>query len=88
MSHLTAACEYLSIDETAVLSHRVTDDAVVVVVDRGIKGCPKYTIPLSELVSDEPKEVPTSELKEMARDMGIKGYSRMKRETLIERLGL
>lgn len=37
-----------------VLSSRVTDTEVIIVVDNGIKGCPKYTLLIDELEQPKP----------------------------------
>ncbi|MCP5018910.1 MAG: hypothetical protein GY938_27080 [Ketobacter sp.] len=47
--YLAKACEKLNITPEQVLSHAVRDDEFVLVVDKGIAGCPKTRIPLSEL---------------------------------------
>ncbi len=38
-----------NVDPVAILTYTVYDDHVSVVVNRGIAGCPKYYIPLTEL---------------------------------------
>jgi pyruvate/2-oxoglutarate dehydrogenase complex dihydrolipoamide acyltransferase (E2) component len=50
MNYLKAACEKLGCDPECVLTHHVYEDHIALVVDNGIKGCPKYEVPLSELV--------------------------------------
>ncbi len=52
--YLENACEYLGIDKGDVIKHRVQGDEYIVIVDKGIKGCPKYHIPLSQLEKPEP----------------------------------
>ena len=60
---LTAACALTGDKVEAVLSHRLTESEIIFVVDRGIKGCPKFTYALSDLppkpdppvAKDEPK---------------------------------
>lgn len=48
MDYLAKACEKLNITPERVLSHRITDDEIVLVVDNGIAGCPKSVVSLSE----------------------------------------
>jgi hypothetical protein len=57
--YLGSACKYLGVDKGSVIKHRQEDDVYIVIVDKGIEGCPKYRIPLSKLVEpaipdDEP----------------------------------
>ena len=57
--YLTAACKYVGATPEQVLAHRVdeAEQVFVLVIDNGIKGCPKYAIPLSELIAvTEPVE--------------------------------
>lgn len=51
--YLKAACEHVGATPEQVLAHRVdsADQVFVLVVDNGIKGAPKYEIPLSELIT-------------------------------------
>ena len=60
---LAAACKLLGVDESAVLSHRVYEDHIALVVDKGIAGCPKYVVKLDEL----PKPKPARKTKAPAR---------------------
>ena len=56
MDVLQAACVHLGITVDQVLSHRVYPDGIALVVDRGIKGCPKYEIGRSAIalaIADE-----------------------------------
>jgi len=46
---LAAACRHLDVDVNDVLSWRVYDDRVVMIVNRGIAGCPKYEVPLAQI---------------------------------------
>jgi hypothetical protein len=50
-NELLRACQYLDIKEQAVLSFKVYEAGgyISLVIDNGIKGCPKYTIPLDKL---------------------------------------
>lgn len=58
--YLDLALEYLGVDKGSCLVLRETEDEVIVVVDKGIAGCPKYKIPLSELtvMKDVPLPIP------------------------------
>lgn len=51
--YLKAACAYVGTTPDKVLVHRVdeAEQVFVLVVDNGIAGCPKYTIPLAELIA-------------------------------------
>ncbi len=51
---LIAACDYLGIEPEQVLKSRVDGDELVLVVNRGILGCPKYRLPLARLVAAPP----------------------------------
>lgn len=53
--YLALACAYLKVDPARVLSHRVYPDLIVLVVDNGIAGAPKYTVPLSTLAQPKPE---------------------------------
>lgn len=46
---LTAVCEYFGVVEVQVLSAYESDGVVTVVLDMGIKGCPKKHVNKSEL---------------------------------------
>lgn len=52
MTYLLAVCNYLKVDPDRVLVYRVEGDQAVLIVDNGIKGCPKYQVPLSRLQPD------------------------------------
>ena len=54
MDYLKLACNNLNIASDKVVSHRVYEDHIVLVVDNGVSGCPKYTISLTDL--SEPEE--------------------------------
>jgi hypothetical protein len=57
-NYLDRACEQLGVDKGSVIKHRVQGDEYVVIADKGIKGCPKYVIPLSQLETiDEVEEL-------------------------------
>lgn len=51
--YLKAACEHVGATPEQVLVHRVdeAEQVFVLVIDNGIKGCPKYAIPLSDLIA-------------------------------------
>lgn len=56
---LERACAKLGVSPEQVLKHRLEGDSLVLVVDNGIAGCPKFTIPLSDLPepqAEQPKE--------------------------------
>lgn len=60
IDYLDRACKHLGVDKGSVLAHGPSaDDHYVVVMDYGIKGCPKYRVPLSQL--DEPEVLPEPE---------------------------
>ena len=48
---IAAACASVDAEVTQVLASRVTDSEVIIVVDNGISGCPKYKIPIDSLKS-------------------------------------
>lgn len=56
--YLEIACNQLGIDEDSVIKHRKEGDVYVIIADLGIAGCPKYKIPLSQLVEPEPEPIP------------------------------
>ena len=49
MDYLSAACARLGVSPDQVLVCRMDGDDLVVVVDRGVAGCPKYRLPLATL---------------------------------------
>jgi hypothetical protein len=57
-SLMLAACAYLKADPGRVLVYRLEAEEVVLVVDNGIAGCPKYRVPLSKLQPDKPAAAP------------------------------
>ena len=80
--YLDRAVEYLGVDKGSVIKHRVQGDDYIVIVDKGIAGCPKYYIPLSQLQEpeaspDELLPVPAAvdlnyrDLQELAKETGI-----------------
>lgn len=48
--YLDLALKYLGVKKDECLVLRESEDEVIVVVDKGIAGCPKYVIPRSKLV--------------------------------------
>jgi hypothetical protein len=60
-NNLDLALVYLGVDRGQCLVLRETADEVVVVVDNGIAGCPKYIIPLSKLHTLEKVQLPLAE---------------------------
>ena len=63
--YLQRALQQLGAAEGEVLAHSVNDTEIVIVLDKGIQGCPKYRIPLDKLAEpvevveeDEPEETP------------------------------
>lgn len=56
MNYLHLACAYLHEDPADVVSHRVYEDRIVLVVDRGIAGYRKLEVPLETFpVAPEPE---------------------------------
>lgn len=51
--YLLRALKQLGASEGEVLAHSLTDTEIVIVLDKGIKGCPKYRIPLNTLQGPE-----------------------------------
>jgi len=52
---LNVACQYLGISEAQVMTWREDETQIVMVVDLGIKGCPKYTIEKTTLAGLTPQ---------------------------------
>jgi hypothetical protein len=52
---LNVACQYLGITEAQVIDWREDDTKIVMVVDLGISGCPKYTIEKTTLAGLTPQ---------------------------------
>ena len=80
--YLDRACEHLGVDRGSVIKHRVQGDDYIVIVDNGIKGCPKHYIPLSQLQEpeappDDLLPVPAAvdlnyrDLQDLAKELGI-----------------
>lgn len=49
MSKLTLACEFLGVTEAQVMSYKEYPDHICLVVDMGVKGCPKHTLNYGDL---------------------------------------
>jgi len=69
---LAAACAKTGDKVEAVLSHRLTESEIIFVVDRGIKGCPKFSFDLTDLEPPQPdppvaKDKPEAAAKPKAR---------------------
>lgn len=58
MDYLKLACDRLGVEPGKVMTHRVYEDHIALVVDNGRLGCPKYTIPLSDLQAPKPVTLP------------------------------
>lgn len=58
MDYLKLACDRLGIEPGKALAHKVYDDHIAIVVDNGIKGCPKHILPLSSLQPTKPATLP------------------------------
>lgn len=64
---LIAACAHVDCTPDRVLAHHIYDDYITLVVDRGIEGGPKYTVPLADLMTkQEPLAI---EIKTVVGDM-------------------
>lgn len=57
---IKAACALTGDPVEAVLAHRLTEDAITLVIDRGIKGAPKFIYALTDL-KPEPEAKPEPE---------------------------
>lgn len=55
---LQAACAYLGVEVGQVLSWKVYEDKVVLVVDKGIAGCPKFNVNRAMLEMPAPQVPP------------------------------
>jgi hypothetical protein len=81
--YLARAIEYLGVEPGAVINPRVEGDEYVVIVDKGIAGCPKYRIPLSKL--NEP--VPAAVL-DYDDDLGVYAMSYRELQAEAKALGI
>ena len=81
--YLARAVEYLGAEPGEVLKHRVQGDEYIVILDKGIAGCPKYRIPLSKL--DEPAPAVTPDYDD---DLGIYGMSYRELQAEAKALGI
>lgn len=76
--YLRRACAQLGIEQDSVIEHRKEGDDLVILADLGIKGAPKYRVPLSQLEEPEPEPKPDPlseygyrELQTLAKAEGI-----------------
>lgn len=53
---LEKACSLLGEDIERVMTFRVYDDHINLVVDNGLRGAPKYSVPFSDLEKQDKKE--------------------------------
>lgn len=60
-NYLDRALQYIGADRGDVLAHARAGNEYVIVLDLGIKGCPKYRVPLSDLPELEPEPKPEPE---------------------------
>lgn len=68
------ACQIVGADPKRVIKSRTEGDVVVVIVDNGPKGCPKYVVPLDKLGAPEPVAsdiVATTDALAYAKEHGI-----------------
>lgn len=96
--YLTLACQYLEVDESQVIGQHIdkAEGEMVILVDRGVLGIPKYRLPLAELDELNQEEIkeegpdyePMSykDLRIMARSAKIPNYAKMKKSELIKAL--
>ena len=87
--YLNLAAKHLGVEVDDIIASKVYDDHIAVVVDKGIAGCPKYLIPLSDLESADASdlgiyELTYRELQALAKELGIN--ARQSREDLIAAL--
>lgn len=73
MDYLKLACEHLGVEESQVLKHRLEKNEIVVILDLGTSGCPKYAIRLETLTpKKKPVEVnATDGARRYAREHGV-----------------
>ena len=64
-------CRHLGVEPGQILVYRIRRDDIVVVVDRGIAGCPKYIIPMSEIQSADTEIDATPAAQRQARMAGV-----------------
>ena len=57
MDYLKLACEKLGVSADTVLSHRLTEDSIILVIDKGIEGAPKHEIKFLDLEAEDAAEV-------------------------------
>lgn len=55
---LERACVALGVSLDQVVTHRLDDDSITLVVDKGIKGSPKFTIAFDDLLELKPAPKP------------------------------
>ena len=66
---------HLGVNTSQILASRESDGVVTVVIDKGIAGCPKYAIPLSDLApkpAPKPKATPKPKAAPRARKKAAK----------------
>ena len=75
---LAAACAHVACTLDQVLAHHIYEDRIVLVVDRGIAGGPKYSVPLADLAVQkiEPPEAEaevdaTPSARRLAKGLGV-----------------
>jgi len=68
MDYLKRACDLLGEDAANVVNFRIEGDEAVLVICHGIKGNPKYRVPLGDLPALEP-EGPEPEATDSAREL-------------------
>jgi len=76
MDYLQRACRLLGENAADVMSYRVYADRIALVVDRGIKGGPKFTVLLTDLPEplpepDVPQPNATDAARALAADRGL-----------------
>ena len=71
-NYVTLACAHLGVSQSQILSVRETEDSVIMVIDLGIKGCPKYTVSKTEIEPSEPEPQPKKATKRTTTKRGKK----------------
>lgn len=64
MDWLDLACKRLQVSPSKILSHKIYDEHIAVVVDNGIAGAPKFSLSFAELtpyVDEESLDLPEEE---------------------------